>query len=95
MTLPVSATLRELQGVVASWPDEIFPPDSKAALTALIGAGPLPWGRLDIEMTEGAVPLDRFITLGLSEEPFGPDAVAAAWDGTVFGITFTPADPPE
>lgn len=91
----VAATLRELQGIVASWPDDIFPPDSKAALTTLIGAGPLPWGRLQIGISGDAISLDRLVALGLADTPFSPEAVAAAWGGAVFDIAFTPADPPE
>jgi hypothetical protein len=91
----VAATLQELQGIVADWPDDIFPAGSKAALTNLIAAGPLPWGRLEIEMRAGAVPLDRFVAQGLTATPYAPESMAAAWEGVVFDISFEAADFPE
>ena len=88
----VEATMNDLQTAVESWPDDIFPVESKAALSALIAAGPLPWGRLDIEMSQGLIPLDRFLALALVAEPYSADAVSAAWEGATFDVSFEAVD---
>ena len=89
----VDATLSDLRTTVESWPGDIFPPDSKAALSALIAAGPIPWGRREIELSQGVIPLDRFLALALVAEPYSADAVSAAWQGATFDVVFQVADP--
>ena len=90
-----AATLGELKKIVAAWPDDIFPPDSKAALARLIDAGPLPWGRLELTLESGAIPLNRFLVHGTSPQPLSADAMANMWAGAVIGVDFEPSDEPE
>jgi hypothetical protein len=87
----VNGTLREMQGLVALWPETIFPERSRAALIRLLQAGPLPWGRFELRLAEGAVSLDRLLGLGLHPDPLGPEALAAAFDGAVFSVSFAEA----
>ena len=44
-------------------------------------------------MSEGAIPLDRFLALALVAEPYSADAVSAAWQGATFDVSFKAADP--
>jgi hypothetical protein len=88
----VASTLEKFQDIVADWPGDVFPPDSKANLTEMIAAGPFPWGRFDLVMAEGEITLDRLVTLGMSPDPFGAQAMADAWAGSVFEIQFEPSD---
>ncbi len=88
----VAGMLSVSQDIVAAWPDEVFPAASKAALATLIAAGPFPWGRLDVVMEEGEISLDRLVTLGMSPEPYGRNAMTDAWAGAVFDIRYEPSD---
>ena len=88
----VAATLKEFQDIVADWPEDVFPPDSKANLTEMIAAGPFPWGRFDLVMATGEITLDRFVSLSISPNPYGAKAMADAWAGAVFDIRFEPSE---
>lgn len=88
----VAAKLGEIQGIVADWPEDVFPPESKASLIKLISAGPFPWGRFELVMAEGKITLDRLVNLSMSPNPYGAKAMADAWAGAVFEIHFEPSE---
>lgn len=87
----VAGAKADLKTVVAGWPDAVFPAASREALARLIDAGPLPWGRLDVALARGTVPLDRLVQLSMSRDPLATDTLAEAFEGAEFRIGFAPA----
>ena len=89
----VSATQVEAKEIVEAWPEDVVDAASKAALSDLIDAAPVPWGRASLVIDAGdGLPLSRFLSPVVLGDPASPEAIAAAFDGVEVRFRFEPAD---
>lgn len=80
---------------VARLPEAIFPEPARAALSALLGDLPNPWGDLSVDVTAspplGAPRLARFALTGA---PATPEALWPALEGVTVAVEWAPSPPP-
>ncbi len=89
----VSATQAEAKEIVEAWPEDVVDAASKAALSDLIDAAPVPWGQASLALdAEEPMPLSRFLSPIVLRDPLSPEAIAAAFDGVEVRFRFEPAD---
>ena len=89
----VSATQAEAKEIVEAWPEDVVDAASKAALSDLIDAAPVPWGQASLTLdAEEPMPLSRFLSPLVLRDPLSPEALAAAFDGMEVRFRFEPAD---
>ena len=89
----VSATQTEAKEIVEEWPDDVLDAESKAALSDLIDAAPVPWGQASLVLVaEEGLPLSRFLSPLVLRDPLSREAMATAFDGVEVQFRFEPAD---
>ena len=81
----IDGTKRDLRALVSNLPGNVFDADTKAALVALITAGPVPWGEVFVQIaTQSPIPLAPFLSLGA----ITPDTLSAAFLGGTVSVIF-------
>ena len=86
---------RDLRGVVAELPDQMFAPESKAALVALIGELPNPSGDLTVRLrAEPGIGPSRVAGYAVTGVPATMTEAAPLFQGVVVDVGWTHADAP-
>jgi len=81
----IDGTKRDLRALVSNLPGDVFDADTKAALVALITAGPVPWGEVFVQIaTQSPIPLAPFLSLGAMT----PETLSAASLGGTVSVIF-------
>lgn len=89
----MDATLAEVSGMIAGWPEAVFPGETRAELRELVESGPVPWGRVELSLrAPGGIGADRFVASALAGEPMGTETLATLFEGVEISADFESLD---